>query len=159
MPSAARVISFEGELLQRGFWIYAWKISSGNRIVYYVGRTGDSSSSNAASPFNRIGTHLDARPNAKANSLTRRLLEAGLKPATCKFRMAAVGPLHPEQDNFDDHRAIRDRMATLEHEVAIALRTRGHEVLGTHSRGSKVEAKLVEHVLHELTHALENRDA
>jgi len=159
MPPSALVVSFEGQLLQRGFWLYAWKISSGDRILYYVGRTGDSSSSNAASPFNRIGTHLDARPNAKANSLTRRLLEAGLKPAECKFRMAAVGPLHPEQSEFEDHRVIRDRMATLEHEVAKALRARGHSVLGNHSRGSKVEAELVEQVLQELSHALENSDA
>jgi hypothetical protein len=159
MPPSALVVSFEGQLLQRGFWLYAWKITSSGRTVYYVGRTGDSSSSNAASPFNRIGTHLDARPNAKANSLTKRLLEVGLKPAECSFRMAAVGPLHPEQDEFQNHRVFRDQLATLEHAVARALRNNGHTVLGNHSRGSHVEPELVAQVLNELTHALESGDA
>jgi hypothetical protein len=159
MPPSAFVVSFEGQLLQRGFWIYAWQITNSGRTVYYVGRTGDSSSNNAASPFNRIGTHLDARPNAKANSLTKRLLEAGLNPAECSFRMAAIGPLHPEQEDFESHRVVRDRMATLEHAVAQALRSQGHTVLGNHSRGSQVEPELVAKLLEELTHALDLGDA
>jgi hypothetical protein len=159
MQPTARIVSFDGELLRRGFWLYAWKIVSNERVVYYVGRTGDSSSSNAASPFNRIGTHLDARPNAKANSLTRRLREAGLRPEDCRFRMAAVGPLFPEQESFEDHKVTRDQMATLEHEVAKELRSRGHEVLGIHSGGRAVAGELVEHVLQELSHALAKGDA
>lgn len=158
MLPTAHVVSFEGELLQRGFWLYAWRISAGERVVYYVGRTGDSSSNNASSPFNRIGTHLDGRPNAKANSLARRLRQAGLRPEDCFFNMAAVGPLQPEQGDFESHRSVRDQMATLEHEVAKALRAQGHEVLGTHSRGTEVEAELVAHVLRELWRGL-HRDA
>ncbi len=159
MLPSARTISFEGELLRRGFWLYAWRITAGERSVYYVGRTGDSSSNNAASPFNRIGTHLDARPNAKANSLTRRLVDTGLQPEDCVFRMAAVGPLFPEQESFDAHRPVRDIMATLEHKVACELRRRGHEVLGVHSPGASASAELVAHVIKELIGALATGDA
>ena len=154
MTPSTRTISFDGELLRRGFWLYAWKIACNAEVFYYVGRTGDSSSCNAASPFNRIGNHLDPRPNAKANALTRRLIEVGLKPEECNFRMAAVGPLYPEQETFDDHKVIRDRVATLEHEVAKALRARGLKVLGVHSRSAAVDPQLVEHVIQELSSAL-----
>ena len=58
-------MGFEGEVLQRGFWLYVWKIAYDQETYLYIGRTGDSSSPNASSPFNRIGQHLDFRENAK----------------------------------------------------------------------------------------------
>ena len=67
-------MSFNGQVLKRGFWLYVWKISTPRGKCLYVGRTGDSSSPNAASPFNRIGQHLDLRKNAKGNTMTKRLL-------------------------------------------------------------------------------------
>ncbi len=154
MLPAARTISFEGELLRRGFWLYAWKIVCSEKVVYYVGRTGDSSSCNAASPFNRIGNHLDLRTNARANTLTRRLIEAGMRPEDCTFRMAAVGPLFSEQLTFEEHKGFRDQLATLEHEVARSLRSKGYTVLGIHSGSAAVTNELVEHVVRELTNGL-----
>jgi hypothetical protein len=156
---AAHTISFEGELLRRGFWLYAWKIVCREKVVYYVGRTGDSSSCNAASPFNRIGNHLDLRTNAKANTLTRRLIEAGMKPEDCTFLMAAVGPLFAEQMTFEEHKGFRDQLATLEHAVAHSLRSEGYTVLGIHSLGAAVTNELVEHVVRELTNALNQNAA
>ena len=48
-------LSFSGELLQRGFWLYVWEVTAADgRTVHYVGRTGDSSSPNAQSPFTRF---------------------------------------------------------------------------------------------------------
>ncbi len=44
-------MTFDGALLERGFWLYVWRIIEGTRTVLYVGRTGDSSSPNASSPF------------------------------------------------------------------------------------------------------------
>ena len=82
-----------------------------------------------------------------------------MKPEDCAFRMAAVGPLFPEQENFEDHRIVRDKMATLEHEVAEALRSRGLHVLGVHSHSGTVGTDLVEYVIQELWHALANGDA
>jgi hypothetical protein len=58
-------MSFHDELLQRGFWLYVWDIRAGSERRLYVGRIGDSSSPNAASPFQRIGQHLDFRENAR----------------------------------------------------------------------------------------------
>ena len=157
-PSSCSV-RFDGALLRRGFWLYAWKVVSGSRTVFYVGRTGDSSSNNAASPINRVGTHLDARPNAKANSLTRRLIQTGLKPEECHFHMAAVGPLFPEQVDFEAHRPIRDIMASLEHIVASHFRGQGYEVLGVHVAAGAVNQELSAHVVHELESALNASDA
>ena len=58
-------MAFNGEVLERGFWLYVWEIAQGSQVHLYVGRTGDSSSARALSPFNRIGQHLDFRENAK----------------------------------------------------------------------------------------------
>jgi len=52
-------MSFDGHILQRGFWLYVWRIEFEGKQYYYVGRTGDSSSAHVSSPFNRIGQHLD----------------------------------------------------------------------------------------------------
>lgn len=67
--------------------------------------------------------------------------EAGLNPAECTCRMAAVVPLHPEQSEFEEHRVVRDRIAAFEHEVVRALRVRGLSVLGRHSRGESGQAR------------------
>jgi hypothetical protein len=143
-------IRFHGGLLERGFWLYVWRVTEGERSVVYVGRTGDSSSKYASSPFSRIGQHLDLRESAKANTLLRNLRRAGLNPLTCSFELFAVGPLHPEQLDLESHRRIRDLVAPLEAAIAQGLRADGHEVLGTHSRKGlrmldTAHAKVVEH--------------
>lgn len=93
-------MSFDGHLLERGFWLYVWRIVSPQGVFLYVGRTGDSSSPHAGSPFSRIGQHLDFRPYAKGNALGRRLAAAGVRPAECLFEMLAVGPIFPEQTTW-----------------------------------------------------------
>ena len=79
-------MSFDGALLERGFWLYIWDIKTLTERYLYVGRTGDSSSPNAAFSFARIGQHLDVRPNARANSIARRLKEKNVLPSSGKFR-------------------------------------------------------------------------
>jgi hypothetical protein len=90
MPIKSYQMSFQGEVLERGFWLYIWEVVHGNNRYFYVGRTGDSSSAHAASPFYRNGQHLDFRENAKGNSLAKRLNEVGINPRTCNFRMLAL---------------------------------------------------------------------
>jgi hypothetical protein len=126
-------MSFNGRLLERGFWLYVWRVSTAGRTVLYVGRTGDSSSRYASSPFRRIGQHLDLGTNAKANAMARQLRRAMLDPAECEFSMSAIGPLFPEQPDFERHRHCRDATAGLERALAAWLRDRGYDVLGTHS--------------------------
>jgi hypothetical protein len=108
----------------------------------YVGRTGDSSSPHASSPFKRIGQHLDASPNAKSNALARQLKKAGLRPELCAFEMVAIGPLYPEQRDMEQHRTIRDQAGALERSLADHLRGEGHEVIGTHPRAIACDENL-----------------
>lgn len=143
MPIKSYQMSFQGEVLERGFWLYIWEVVSGNNKYFYVGRTGDSSSAHAASPFNRIGQHLDFRENAKGNSLAKRLKDVGVNPRTSNFRMLALGPFFPEQATFYEHKPFRDQMATYEYELAHYLKTKGYNVLGSHHVGSTVDDEIL----------------
>lgn len=136
-------ISFSGRVLKRGFWIYIVDVRGPHGRSVYVGRTGDSSSPNASSPFSRIGQHLDLRPKAKGNALLRNLRLAGIDPTVCAIEMIAVGPVFAEQPSFERHRPFRDRAAALEHGLAEALREKGYSVLGKHSARISPDAKLL----------------
>jgi hypothetical protein len=135
-------MTFDGRLLTRGFWLYVWRIDAPGRTLVYVGRTGDSSSPHAGSPFSRIGQHLDFRPYAKGNAMGKRLRAAGAEPNECAFRMIAVGPLFPEQASMEDHGPVRDRVAALEKALAGMLRVRGYEVLGIHHCATELDQEL-----------------
>lgn len=125
----------EGELLKRGFWIYVWQITSKDgKKVYYVGRTGDSSSCNAASPFSRLSAHLDIRRNARGNSMYRRLMEADISPVSARFKLCAYGPIFNEQANWDDHVKYRDQAAEIEYAVVKWLNSKGATVIGNHAK-------------------------
>jgi hypothetical protein len=137
--------SFSGQILRRGFWIYVWEITGPDGAKHhYVGRTGDSSSLFAASPFVRVGRHLDSRENAKSNSLHKCLTKAGLDPKACAFAMHAVGPLFPEQTDPEEHRRHRDVLACIEAELADRLRS---TVLGTHQRPRCCDDELLQPTL------------
>lgn len=142
----ACTMSFNGALLERGFWLYVWRIANQDRNVLYVGRTGDSSSPHASSPFRRIGQHLDSKSNAKSNALWKRLRTAKLVPEACTFEMIAVGPLFSEEPDMDRHKIVRNRMAALERALADHLREAGHVVLGTHPRQAEYDEALCERV-------------
>lgn len=135
-------MSFDGPLLRRGFWLYVWRITEGGRTVLYVGRTGDSSSPHASSPFKRVGQHLDPGPNAKGNALAKQLKRADLAPERCTFEMVAVGPLFPEQEDMERHKRFRDQFGGLERALADHLRASGHDVIGTHPRVTPCDDKL-----------------
>ena len=64
-------MTFDGHLLNRGFWLYVWEIKGSMSHHVYVGRTGDSSSPHASSPFKRIGQHLNPSSKAKGNALSK----------------------------------------------------------------------------------------
>lgn len=132
-------LEFSGSLLKRGFWLYFWEVRCGRKRFAYVGRTGDSSSVNAGSPFTRIGSHLNLKANARANTLVRQLRSAGLDPLVCSFKFVAFGPLYGESKT--NHYPRRDRMAGLERSLADHLKDRGLKVLGSHGRiGGKLSA-------------------
>ena len=135
-------MAFDGQLLRRGLWLYVSRIQSPRGLYLYVGRTGDSSSPYAASPFSRVGRHLDVRPNAKSNAMTRQILRAGLDPTLCRFQMVALGPLFPEQKSMQSHRPIRDKVAALERGIADFLQRRRYTVLGSHGGSADLDARL-----------------
>jgi hypothetical protein len=120
-------VNFSGELLHRGFWLYVWEISTSNETLYYVGRTGDSSSPNAQSPFNRMSQHLGF--NERCNVLRRRLTTRGIDPETCTFRLVAHGPILNEAAGSEDHKRPRDITAALEKALAVALSHAGYTVI------------------------------
>jgi hypothetical protein len=69
MKPALHQLSLPGAMLARGFWLYVWEVTttSGEKWLY-VGRTGDSSSPNAQSPFARLSQHLSQNPRGNAPS-------------------------------------------------------------------------------------------
>jgi hypothetical protein len=143
----AHSIKFDGRVLDRGFWLYVIDIQAPGGRYLYVGRTGDSSSANAASPFSRIGQHLDCRPTAKGNALARNLRAAHIEPSACTIEMIALGPIFPEELDFLRHRPIRDKMAALERGLADVLRRGGYNVLGTHSSPQEPDSEMLNEVV------------
>lgn len=121
-------LAFDGALLSRGFWLYVWEITTPTHaILYYVGRTGDSSSSNAQSPFTRMGQHLGF--NAKSNVLRRHLSGRGLDPESCSFRLVAHGPVLAEAKTKEEHVQRRDCVAAMEKALADAMSAAGYDVI------------------------------
>lgn len=135
-------LSFSGALLERGFWLYIWCVTHKNECVLYVGRTGDSSSKYAASPFNRLGQHLDVRPSATANMLLRNIRPLGFEPVNCGFEFTSIGPLFPEQSTLAKHRKYRDIIAPLEAALAKYLEQKGYRVIGTHPKPRTIDKNL-----------------
>lgn len=136
-------LTLPGPMLQRGFWLYVWRVKTpvGERL--YVGRTGDSSSPHATAPYTRMGQHLGF---AKAqNSLRRLLTEAGVEPESCgQFDLISYGPIFPEIGMTKDqlradqmllHTPVRDQMAGLEKKLRDELVAAGYRVLNVvHSK-------------------------
>jgi len=148
-------ITFGGSLLERGFWLYVWRISERDKVALYVGRTGDSSSQYAASPFNRLGQHLDIRPTATANTLLRNIQKEGFTPEKCKFELVSVGPLFPEQSTLHLHRKYRDIVAPLERALADHLKKKGYKVLGKHPKAGSFDQTIFRKVIKLLGERLE----
>lgn len=137
---------FPGALTRRGFWLYVCSVETedGNEHLY-VGRTGDSSSLNAASPFNRMGQHLGFNKNA--NALRRQLVRAGIEPERCsRFEMTAYGPLFAEGTSVEEHRRLRDKIAPLEKALCNELTRAGYTVLNTVSSRKPLDQALWDQV-------------
>ena len=150
-------MEFEGGMLQRGFWIYIWRITNISGEWLYVGRTGDSSSSNAGSPFTRIGQHLNFRPNAKGNSMLKQLKKANVDIISSKFEMIAVGPIFDEQKDFDSHKPIRDIISAIEKAIALILCHRNYKVLGIHQSTSALDSSILNLVIEKIDKYFPNK--
>ncbi len=151
-------MTFDGALLNRGFWLYVCEVRTrGNRRFFYVGRTGDSSSPHASSPFRRFARHLDDSPHAKANSLHRALTMKNIKPVACRFKVCALGPIFAEARSRSLHRLRRDKIGKLESALAVSLCDSGYRVLGSHSAPgtlSKNQDRLLLELLEQINRKL-----
>lgn len=145
-------IAFDGAVLQRGFWLYVWMITTpSDDTLIYVGRTGDTSSPNAQSPFRRVGQHVDPNPKAKSNALARHLHRLAIRPEECGFRFITLGPIFDECGDMVSHKPIRDRIAAIERRAADWFRCLGYRVLGSHPRSRDVEPGIWDAIERELS--------
>ena len=130
MTADTHRLTMPGAMLQRGFWLYIWRVDTPRGEMLYVGRTGDSSSPNAAPPYARMGQHLG---HVKAsNALRAHLVRMGIEPEACReFDLIAHGPIFPEQQTMDEHKGPRDIVAALEKHLACTLEDAGYNVLNT----------------------------
>jgi len=140
MTDCVQIVNFDGALLKRGFWLYIWEITplNGERL-HYVGRTGDSSSQNAQSPFNRMSQHLGS--NKRGNVLRRRLKALGIDSEKCTFQLVAYGPILEEASSQDRHRTCRDHVAALEKALAEAILAAGYNVMNPVSCRTQLDDK------------------
>ena len=129
MKQALYQVALPPEILERGFWLYAWAIAlKTGETVYYVGRTGDFASPRAQSPFSRISGHLGS--NKHANALQRHLRRHNIKFEECEsLEFVAHGPLEDEASDWDSHKLRRDRTHALERDLCEAMTRAGYRVL------------------------------
>lgn len=137
MSAAIQHLSFSGALIERGFWLYVWRVTSREgREFLYVGRTGDSSSPRATAPYTRMGQHLGQ--NRNQNALRSHLERRGV-PATdwAAFDLIAYGPIYPEIEDdgsekdtlMQRHTYPRNNTGVMERLLCEDLRARGYDVM------------------------------
>lgn len=121
-------MSLPAPILQRGFWLYVWRVCLPNdRIKYYVGMTGDVTGA-AQSPFNRVTSHLGANP--RSNALRKYLSRAGASIEKCKsFDLYTFGPIYPLPEPGKIYQAARSRVATLESKLWHHMKLSGYDML------------------------------
>lgn len=122
-------ITFEGETLRRGFWLYVFDITTPEERLLYVGRTGDSSSPFAQSLFSRLGRNLGTQENA--SMVRNHLRKRGVDPVDCRFRLVGYGPVLEEVPGgtMSEHTPSRNKVAAIEKQLAYDLKAGGYEVV------------------------------
>lgn len=136
MPAAIHISTLPGAMLERGFWLYVWRVQTPKGEMLYVGRTGDNSSPHAVAPYTRMSQHLGFAKNQ--NALRKHLTRQGVEPEACEsYNLVSYGPIHPEIDRSLGDRAermlkhtpLRDKVGALEKALADALTNAGYTVL------------------------------
>jgi hypothetical protein len=144
-------MAFDGALLVRGYWIYTIMLyHKSGKVTFYVGRTGDEAfrKAAAASPFQRIGEHLNYRPSAKPNTV-KNCLKPNKFPEY-RIRIFATGPLFPKQKDSDSHIRCRDKTKALEKSVADYFISKKYDVRGNHYNSDAKDPELAKKVIKAL---------
>ena len=136
-PAKTYSMTLPGGMLERGFWLYVWRVATPKGEKLYVGRTGDNSSPYATAPYTRMGQHLGF--SKAQNSLRRLLLEQGIQPEACEsFKLISHGAIFPEIEGHDEleraelmerHIPFRNVVGAMERELATSLKAAGYDVL------------------------------
>ena len=141
MSASAYTLTFDGGMTERGFWLYVWRVtSSDNRELLYVGMTGDTASPNAASPFGRMGRHLD--PKSLGNALLQYLNKCDVLARGCKFELTTYGPVFPEAPNMDEHKEPWSKVSSVEKALHDALVNVGYKVMNPVKSRQPLDAEL-----------------
>lgn len=135
-------ISIDGALLERGFWLYVWRVKHNEQTLLYVGHTANGSS-HASSPCSRLAELLDVRPSARLNAYIR---AAGFDPVNSAYELLAIGPLFPEQTTIQAHRKFRDIIIPLECALVLHLSSCGHRVIGKYPKAKPYDTVLFQQV-------------
>jgi hypothetical protein len=134
-------LTFNGGILELGFWLFVWEITTPEKdLLYYVGRTGDSSTVNSHSPFNRIVQLLSI--NDQKNALRTTLDQHKIEATECDFRLVAYGPILKQAATFDEHTKSREIIGGLESKLINELRASGYTVFNTLNRRKPLENEL-----------------
>ncbi|SRR5258706_281391 len=130
MRAATHALTLPAAMLERGFWLYVWRVEAPDGEYLYVGRTGDNSSPRATPPYQRMGQHLGHQKNQ--NALRKHLASKGIEPESCTtFQLIAHGPLYPQAPDMATHKRPRDIVAAMEKALADELKAVGYDVLNT----------------------------
>lgn len=137
MSVAIQSLSFSGALIERGFWLYVWRVRSREgREFLYVGRTGDNSSPKATAPYTRMGQHLGYNKNQ--NALRSHLERRRVRVEDCaRFDFITYGPIYPEIQNdgsdrdtlMQRHTPVRNNTGAMEKLLCEDLKEAGYDVM------------------------------
>jgi len=125
-------------MLQRGFWLYVWRVDAPCGPLLYVGRTGDNSSPHATAPYTRMGQHLGFV--ATQNALRKHLIRRGIAPEDCAaFDLIAHGPIYAQVDHDGSdrdtlmarHKPLRDWVGAMEKLLCDGLKAAEYDVMNS----------------------------
>jgi hypothetical protein len=140
-------VTLDGAMLRRGFYLYVWEITPPDgKKVLYVGRTGDSSSPNAQSLFNRLGQNLGTL--ATSSMVRNNLEKRGIDPTECQFDMVGYGPIFDEvpDKNMETHMPLRDKVGAAEKKLAEDLAAVGYDVMNRVRCNAALDEEIYEQV-------------
>ena len=128
MPGKPYVLDLPVPMLERGFWLYVWRIKSKQGEFLYVGMTGDAGFTKAADPFSRTAQHLSH--NERQNAVRKNLKDHDVLPEECdSIKLIAHGPIFPETSSRDEHKRRWNIVARFRKELADALKFNDYQLL------------------------------
>ena len=124
-------VSVPVPILQRGFWLYIWKVGlpEGDH-GHYVGMTGDTATGRAQSAANHVSANLGFTAHASA---IRRYLHRRHRVhlENCRsLEFISFGPVYPEPAPTE-YQAVRGKVAALANRLWDRLNASGYEMLNT----------------------------